>query len=82
LKPNNIWVAEGSNSTFLEDVSKVSQLLNLDEIDNTSLQDECGLLRSEVVVFKNKSTKTVLEFWKEVFALKYESGVEKYPNLT
>jgi hypothetical protein len=82
LKPNNIQVTENTNSTFLEDVAKVSQLLNLDEIDNTSLEDECALLRSERSVFENKSKKTVMEFWNKVFALKCESGIGKYPNLT
>lgn len=76
LAPHNV-----KSESFLKDVEASSMLLLLSDIDNTVLQDECLMLKLEVDGMLEKS-KSMLEFWKQVFGLKYNTGSIKYPNLS
>lgn len=78
IKPDNV-----KSKSFTQDVAEISKLLSLGEdvIDETLLQDECSMLVLEADgILKNSNA--VLEFWKEVFDLKYHTGALKHPNLS
>lgn len=82
LKPEKI-----KSKDFISDVEKTSKLLSLREIDNTFLQDECLLIKLEIGTYLEKfklkgEEPSIIEFWKNIFAQKFNNGDAKYPQLS